>query len=264
MEQRERRKFIAALTAAAGMSVTANALTIVENESFSCKVYDQWKTFQTKHKNDFPCAVVFLLDNGAGKEAIKLADTKNRKLKALISQLPLVFLPSNKAASHFKGDLKGKNMLLVDLKGKVLKSNFMQIGNLDDANTVYDELDKFSVKDGTLSKLWGKFVKTDDAFVTSLKKRLDIFINGGYRERSKARKEIRKDLKRSLPILFDLVDKSKNIEQRETCRDLLIEYSLGKQVFTGIPVKVHHDVRALCGMASMNKPSRDFLKAYTA
>lgn len=264
MELSDRRKFIAALGAAAGVSLSANARIIVEDESYSCKIYDQWKTFQVKHKNDFPCAIVFLLEDGVGKEAIQLAETKNRKLRTLISQLPIVFLPSSSAATHFKGDFKGKNMLLADLEGKVLKSSFMQIGNLDNAGTVYEELDKFVVKDGTLSKLWGKFVKTDEAFTASLNKKLEIFKEGGYRERSQARKEIRKDLKKSLPALFDLIDKSDNIEQRETCRDLLIEYSVGKQVFTGVPVKVIHDVRALCGMASMNKPSRDFLNAYIA
>ena len=265
MQRHDRRKFMTALAAcAAGAVFTTDARSLVPTASGECKVVDFWAAFQKKNKDFYPCALVVLIEQGQGKEAIELSQTKNRKLKTILSQLPVIFMPAEKKKEHFTGESKENNLLLVDLKGKILKSSFISISELKDTEALYKILEEMVIKDGTLTKLWEKFVKPDDILVKEVKEHFLVFKEGGYRERSKSRKAIREKLKQSVPVLFQLLDKSMNTEQRETCRDLLIEYSSGRAVFTGIPVKVDSGVRMLCGMASMSDDSRSFLADYVA
>lgn len=258
---RRRRQLIAALSASAAGSTLYGRLAPIGLEQ--CKLYDVWPTLKKTIFEKFPMVLIVSLTDGEGKEAIELANTKNRKLLTLLAQLPVVFINDTQKANYFSGNLNGKNLFLVDSKSNVLKSTFIKISELDDAQYFYDEVEKLVVKDGTFKKIWDKFSKPSDGLVKELEGHFAVFKEAGYKERSESRKAIRSNLKASIPVLREMVENSDNIEQRETCRDLLLEYSQKIQKFSGVPVEIQAKVHVACGMASMNRESHHFLTLYT-
>ena len=258
---RKRRQLIAAISASAAGSTLYGRLAPIGLEQ--CKLYDVWPTLKKTIFEKFPMVLIVSLANGEGKEAIDLANTKNRKLLTLLAQLPVVFINDNQKSKYFSGNLNGKNFFLADPKGNVLKSSFIKVSQLNEAGYFYDEVEKLVIKDGTFKKVWDKFSKPSDGLIKELNGHFAVFKEAGYKERAESRKAIRSNLKSSIPVLREMVENSDNIEQRETCRDLLLEYSQKIKKFNGVPVQVQAKVHVACGMASMNRESRHFLTLYT-
>ena len=144
---RRRRQLIAVLSASAAGSTLYGRLAPIGLEQ--CKLYDVWPTLKKTIFEKFPMVLIVSLTDGEGKEAIELANTKNRKLLTLLAQLPVVFINDTQKANYFSGNLNGKNLFLVDTKSNVLKSTFIKVSELDDAQYFYDEVEKLVVKDGT-------------------------------------------------------------------------------------------------------------------
>jgi hypothetical protein len=256
----ERRKFLQGLAAvSAGYVVNGDAWQVASNTRSVC--VDSWPQFSKTNKEKYPCILVMEFSTLYHDQLLKLSKTKSRRLQATFSKVPGLVLSRPSITKHFKIKNLSSNIFLVSLDGKVLKQGKLDYSKLADSRTLNSSLEEFFYSDKVLAKLWQNFTKADKAAEIELAKQLEILDKGHYRQRSIARKAINKNLKNNLWTLAQYARTSGSIEQRESCRDLLISYKAKAPLLYGVPAQRSNNHRSgiACGMANMPQQSRQFI-----
>jgi hypothetical protein len=256
----ERRKFLQGLAAvSAGLVLNVEGRTVAS----SSQCPDLWPEFVKSKKEKYPCALVIEFSFLYHEQFLKLADSKSRAVQALFSKVPGIVLDKAQLTRHLKINNPANNIFLVSMDGKVLKKGKLDFSKLANSRELTKSLEEFYYSDKVLSKSWQEFSKSVQKEDAELKKYLDTLDKGNYRERSAARKEINKNIRKNIWGVYQCARTSESIEQRESCRDLLISYKSHKStpVIQGVPAirSRNSDIRILCGMASMPLNSRLFI-----
>jgi hypothetical protein len=256
----ERRKFLQGLAAAsAGLILNVEAKTIAS--SGQCP--DMWPEFIKSNKEKFPCALVLEFSFLYQDEFLKLASSKSRAIQAIFSQVPGIVLDKSQLTRHLKINNSANNIFLVSMDGKILKKGKLDFSKLANSRELAKSLEGFFYSDKVLSKSWAQFSKSAHKEDAELKKYLEVLDKGNYRERSTARKEINKNIRKYIWGVSQCARTAESIEQRESCRDLLISYKSLKPtpLIQGVPARRsgNSNIRIACGMASMSSKSRLFI-----
>jgi hypothetical protein len=256
----ERRKFLQGLAAISAAYVIPGSAMKVAHQASHC--LDSWPSFIKTNKEKYPCVLVMEFSLLYHDQLLKLSQTKSRSLTALFSKVPGLVMDRPQITRHLKNNNLNSNIFLVSLDGKVLKQGKLDYTQLNDSRQLTKSLEQFFYSDKALAKAWQAFSPNDKNEELMLGKQLAIFENGGYRQRASARKAICHKLKKNLWGLAQCARTSQSIEQRETCRDLLISYKSKTPLLYGVPAQGsrHLGVTFKCGMASMPSESRHFVE----
>ena len=251
-----RRKFLKGLAAASAGVLVADA-RISAIQQTTCA--DIWPEFKKKYKEKYPCVLVMEFSLLYHRQFLSITESKSRRLQSLFSQVPLIVMDRNQLQTHFKADDPGTNIFLVSLEGKILKKGKLAYADLGNSRRIAAYLDEFFYSDKVLQEAWNRF--TPQGKSSKLEELLKIIDEGNFRERKKARLEISKEMKTHFWKVARCARTSGSIEQRESCRDLLIHYKGAVPFVSGVPCEINSQVqtRILCGMASMPKTSRNFV-----